>query len=74
MWSIKILAPIFVRPEAVTDLRKGLYSPLQIIETIIIGTIDTNFNIWKLAYQNLQNFSECFDCKIFIYNFSVVLF
>ena len=26
--SIKIWAPIFVHPKAVTDLKKGLYSPL----------------------------------------------
>ena len=29
-WSIKIFALIFVRPKAVTDLKKGLYSPMPV--------------------------------------------
>ena len=33
-WPSKIWAPIFVRPKAVTDLKKGLYSPLETLEMI----------------------------------------
>ena len=39
-WSIKIWAPIFVRPKAVTDLKNGLYSPLIVYH---IGNINTYF-------------------------------
>ena len=35
-WSIKVWAPIFVRPKAVTDLKNGLYSPLVIVYYIIL--------------------------------------
>ena len=46
-WSIEILASIFKRPKAVTDLKKGLYSP-----PATLFEKKTNKSLEKLQFES----------------------
>ena len=69
-WSVKIWAPIFVHPKAVTDLKRGLYSPSELNKNTAAknsAMFSTNFcrsKLWVCRHL------EYVPLRIEIYNWS----